>query len=105
VENLVIPPVEQALEYAREIARVLATAPGGLDPSAVIVHGSIGFGDYVAGRSDLDLLIVGEVPADGVAHVADSIIAVPTTASIEGLFIDDVSTALRTSGAHVLHTK
>jgi hypothetical protein len=52
VENLVTRPAEQALEYAREIARTLATAPGGLDLSAVIVHGSIGFGDYVAGRSE-----------------------------------------------------
>jgi hypothetical protein len=81
----VTPPVEQALEYARDIARVLASTPGGLDLSSVIVHGSIGFGDYVAGRSDLDLLIVGEVSADGVAEVADSIIAVPGTAGVEGL--------------------
>lgn len=79
------PSVEQALEYARDIARALAAAPGGLDLTAVIVHGSIGFGDYVAGRSDLDVLIVGEVPADCVAEVADSIIAVPATAGVEAL--------------------
>jgi Domain of unknown function (DUF4111) len=85
VENLVTPHAEQVLEYAREIARTLAPAPGGLDLSAVIVHGSIGFGDYVASRSDLDLLIVGEVPTAGVAEVADSIIAVPAAAGIEGL--------------------
>ena len=58
---------------------------GGLDLSAVIVHGSIGFGDYVAGRSDLDLLVVGEVPTGGVAEVAESMIAVPAAAGIEGL--------------------
>jgi len=79
------PPAQQALEYAREIARALATAPGGLDLSSVIVHGSVGFGDYVAGRSDLDVLIVGEVSADGVAEVADSICAVPAAAGLEGL--------------------
>jgi Domain of unknown function (DUF4111) len=83
--KLVTPPAEQALEYAGEIARALATAPGGLDLHAVIVHGSIGFGDYVAGRSDLDLLIVGDVAADGVAEIAGSIIAVPAATGIEGL--------------------
>lgn len=79
------PPIDQALEYAREIARVLATEPGGLEPSAVIVHGSIGFGDYVEGRSDLDMLIVGEVPAGGVVEVANSIMTVPAAAGVEGL--------------------
>ena len=49
------------------------------------MHGSIGFGDYVAGRSDLDLLVVGEVPTGGVAEVAESMIAVPAAAGIEGL--------------------
>ena len=77
--------VEQALEYARGIAQALATAPGGLDLTSVIVHGSIGFGDYVAGHSDLDKLIVGEVPTEGIGKVADSIIGVPATAEIESL--------------------
>lgn len=78
-------PPEHALTYAHAVAQALAAGPGGLDLHSVVVHGSIGFGDYVTGRSDLDMLIVGEIPADGVLEAAESITAVPAVASTPGL--------------------
>jgi hypothetical protein len=84
-DDLVPALLDDALAHAHEVARVLAVGTGGLDLHAVVVHGSIGFGDYVAGRSDLDILIVGEVPEEGVREVAESIIAVPAAAGIPEL--------------------
>jgi hypothetical protein len=52
---------EAALRFAGTLARACA---GALGPATagVIVHGSLTLGDYVPGRSDLDLLVVVDQP-------------------------------------------
>jgi hypothetical protein len=58
---------------------------------SVIVHGSVGFGDYVVGRSDLDLLIVGDLPADGLRVAAEALLDPPVAPGCRGLECSVVS--------------
>jgi hypothetical protein len=55
------PSAEQALRFAQALARACALALGG-NVAGVILHGSLTLGDYVPGRSDLDLLVVVDDP-------------------------------------------
>ena len=52
---------EAALRFAEELARACAKALG-KTVTGVILHGSLTLGDYVPGRSDLDLLVVIDDP-------------------------------------------
>jgi hypothetical protein len=52
---------EAALRFANELARACTKALGET-VAAVILHGSLTLGDYVPGRSDVDLLVVIEDP-------------------------------------------
>jgi hypothetical protein len=55
---------EEASRHAGALARAAAGALG--DTVAVILHGSLTLGDYLPGRSDVDLLAVVDVPLDDV---------------------------------------
>ncbi len=52
---------EAALRFAQELARACTGALGEA-VAGVILHGSLTLGDYVPGRSDLDLLVVVDHP-------------------------------------------
>jgi Domain of unknown function (DUF4111)/Nucleotidyltransferase domain len=52
---------EAARRFAEALASACAAALG--RPVAVILHGSLTLGDYVPGRSDVDLLVVVDEPA------------------------------------------
>jgi predicted nucleotidyltransferase len=43
-----------------------------LPDSAVIVHGSLGLGDYQAGKSDVDLLVLSDAPTDSLVEAVES---------------------------------
>jgi predicted nucleotidyltransferase len=51
-----------ARRFAEALARACAAALGG-DVAAVILHGSLTLGDYLPGRSDVDLLVVVDEPS------------------------------------------
>jgi predicted nucleotidyltransferase len=53
-----------ALAFARRCAAICRGELGELAPS-VFLHGSLAFGDYRPGRSDIDLLVIVERPLDG----------------------------------------
>jgi hypothetical protein len=55
---------EEASRFAGALARAAAGALGD-SVAAVILHGSLTLGDYLPGRSDVDLLAVVDRPLDG----------------------------------------
>lgn len=50
---------QEALEFAQALAHATSRA---LAVAAVVLHGSLTFGDYLPGRSDVDLLVVVDDP-------------------------------------------
>jgi aminoglycoside adenylyltransferase-like protein len=80
-----------AREYAQTIGPAVAAGPGGLTALSVIVHGSVAFGDYVGGRSDVDILVVGELPDGGAQAAGEALAAVPVPRGCCGLECSVVS--------------
>ena len=48
------------LPYAEEVADFCSAVIGAFEPWCIIVHGSVARGDYVLGRSDVDVLVISD---------------------------------------------
>jgi hypothetical protein len=51
--------------------RLIAACTSVLPDATVIVHGSLALGDYVPGKSDVDLLVLSDAPADALVVAAE----------------------------------
>ena len=52
--------------------RLASICRASLPDSAFIVHGSLSLGDYVPGKSDLDLLVLSDAPTDGLVEAVQA---------------------------------
>jgi hypothetical protein len=51
--------------------RLIAACTRVLPDATVIVHGSLALGDFQPGKSDVDLLVLSDAPADGLAEAVE----------------------------------
>ena len=68
-----------------------------LPESTIIVHGSLAFGDYVPGKSDLDLLVLSDAPTDGLVEAVQAEWKLdPTNLDLRVVAYDVAATPTRT---------
>jgi hypothetical protein len=78
-----------ALSYAELIARTIEQSVVAL--KAVVIHGSIAFGDFVPGRSDLDMLVIADIPERAIGDVGEAVQSVSIPPSAPALEMSIVS--------------
>lgn len=52
--------------------RLIGLCRSTLADSTIIVHGSLALGDYLPGKSDLDLLVLSDAPTDGLLEAVEA---------------------------------
>ena len=50
------------------LQRLIAICRAALPDSTIIVHGSLAVGEYIPGKSDLDILVLSDAPTDGLVE-------------------------------------
>ena len=77
--------------------RLTGLCRAALPESTIIVHGSVALGDYVPGKSDLDLVVLSDAPTDGLVEAVQAEWKLdPTNLDLRVVAYDVAATPTRT---------